>query len=75
MCGGRLVFKKGVAFQNFIWTGNHAFLDHFGGVNATGYKPSLQCKYNPYPNGKEGEADKRSKFDCSGDDEAKKPWN
>jgi len=68
MCGGQLVFDKGVAFQNFIWTGNQTYLEDFGGVDATGYKPSTQCKYNPNPHGKEGAADKISKFDCGGEE-------
>ena len=39
MCGGQLVFDKGVAFQNYIWTGNQTYLEDFGGVDETGYKP------------------------------------
>lgn len=77
MCGGNLVFSKGVAFQKFIWTGNETFLEPWGGVESFGNVPKKDCTYNPHPTrnkvGKKGKKKKtsesskdaaRSKFEC-----------
>ena len=62
MCGGDLVYEKGVSFQKFIWTGDESFLEDWGGVDAFGYAPSKEndCKYNPFPGSKGKHNSKRS---------------
>ena len=69
MCGGELVFRKGVAFQKYMWTGNEEFLDEWGGVEAFGHVASKKCQYNAKsPKGglKKGKKAKggESKFEC-----------
>ena len=70
MCGGELVFRKGVAFQKYIWTGNEEFLDEWGGVEAFGHVASKKCQYNAelskgrgLKKGKKAKGEE-SKFEC-----------
>ena len=60
MCGGDLVYEKGVAFQKFIWTGNDAFLEPWGGINSFGHVASKNCQYSPNAASKKGKSRRRA---------------